>query len=66
MIQISGDGPTLSSLRAKVWVGAGLGLGLGLREGRVGKAFPQKPGWSDFDIWTGGTTTLIEVSLAGL
>ena len=35
-IQVSGDGPTLPSLRPKVWIGAGFGLGLGLREGRVG------------------------------
>ena len=43
-IQVSGDGPTLPSLRPKVWVGAGLGLGLGLREGRVG---PSPETWID-------------------
>ena len=36
--KVSGDGPTLPSLRPKVWVGAGLGIGLGLREGRVGSS----------------------------
>ena len=41
-IQVSGDVPTLPSLRLKVWDGAGLGLGLGL--GRGGQARPQKPG----------------------
>ena len=42
-MQVSWDGPTLPSLRPKVWVGAGLGLGLGLREGRGGEGRPQKP-----------------------
>ena len=35
-IQVSGDVPSLPSLRSGVWVEAQLGFGLGLREGRVG------------------------------
>ena len=49
-IQVSGDGPTLPSLRPKAWVGAGLGLGSGLREGRVG---PSPENWIDPDRWWG-------------
>ena len=58
--KVSGEGPTLPSLRPKVWVGAGLGSELGLREGRVG---PSPETWVLGLIHTGEGKGALKYSL---